>query len=47
MGKNFIILFEEKEGSTPIVRLLDNFNEIDIIHQPLNSGWEPFDLYYR
>jgi hypothetical protein len=48
MGKNFIILFEEKEGSTPIVRLLDNFNVIDIVRQVPNngnSGWEPFDLH--
>ncbi|MGH8167019.1 MAG: hypothetical protein ACREQ1_07255 [Woeseiaceae bacterium] len=45
MGKNFVILFEEKEGSTPIVRLLDNFNAIDIVHQVSNTGWEPFDLH--
>ena len=43
MGKNFIILFEEKEGSTPIVRLMDNFHSIDIVHQ--RSHWEPFDLH--
>ncbi len=45
MGKNFIILFEEKEGSTPIVRLLDNFDTINVVHQTSNSGWEPFDLH--
>ena len=45
MGRNFVILFEEKEGSTPIVRLLDNFNAIDIVHQVSNIGWEPFDLH--
>jgi hypothetical protein len=45
MGKNFIILFEEKEGSTPIVRLLDNFTTVDIVHQVSNTGWEPFDLH--
>lgn len=45
MGRNFIILFEEKEGSTPIVRLLDNFKSIDIVHQVSNAGWEPLDLH--
>lgn len=45
MAKNFIILFEEKEGSTPIVRLLDNFDSIDIVHQVSNTGWEPFDFH--
>jgi hypothetical protein len=44
MARNFIILFQEKEGSTPIVRLLDNFDSIDIVHQVANGGWEPFDL---
>lgn len=45
MSRNFVVLFEEKEGSTPIVRLLNNFNTIDIIHQVSNTGWEPFDLH--
>ena len=45
MGRNFVILFEEKEGSTPIVRLLDNFDGINILHQVSNRAWEPFDLH--
>lgn len=45
MGRNFVILFDEKEGSTPIVRLLDNFDAIDIVRQAPNTGWEPFDLH--
>jgi hypothetical protein len=45
MARNFIILFKEKEGSTPMVRLLDNFDSIDIVRQVSNSGWEPFDLH--
>lgn len=45
MARNFIILFEEKEGSTPIVRLLDNFTSVEIVHQISNTGWEPFDLH--
>jgi hypothetical protein len=45
MAKRFIILFEQKEGSTPMIRLLDNFDDIDIVHQESNSGWEPFDRH--
>jgi hypothetical protein len=45
MSTRFIILFEQKEGSTPMIRLLDNFDSIDIVHQVSNRGWEPFDLH--
>jgi hypothetical protein len=45
LGKNFIILFDEKEGSTPIVRLMNNFSAIDIVRQASKRGWEPFDMH--
>jgi hypothetical protein len=41
--KNFIIFFDEKEGTTPLVRLLHNFEKVSIIHA--KSGWEPFDRH--
>jgi hypothetical protein len=41
--KHFIILFEEKEGTSPLVRLLDHFEQVAIAHQVEQSGWEPFD----
>jgi hypothetical protein len=41
--KNFIIFFDEKEGTSPLVRLLDNFDRISIIRQVGN--WEPFDRH--
>jgi len=43
--RNFILFFEEKEGTSPLVRLLANFNQISVIHQVNNSGWEPFDRH--
>ena len=43
--RNFIILFNEKEGTSPLVRLLDNFDQVSITHQVQNSGWEPFDRH--
>lgn len=42
--RNFIIFFTEKEGSTPLVRLLDNFEQVSIIHQVETVAWEPFDV---
>jgi hypothetical protein len=43
--QNFIIFFEGKEGTSPLVRLLNNFEQISIIHQVNNKGWEPFDRH--
>ena len=43
--RNFIIFFEEKEGTSPLPRLLDNFDQISIVHQIDNRGWEPFDRH--
>lgn len=43
--KNFIIFFEEKEGTSALVRLLNNFGPVSIVHQTGNTGWEPFDLH--
>jgi len=43
--KNFIILFEEKEGTSPLMRLLDNFGDTTIVHQVNNKGWEPFETH--
>jgi hypothetical protein len=42
--KNFIIFFDEKEGTSPLVRLLDNFERISIIHE-VGGSWEPFDRH--
>lgn len=41
--KDFVILFEEKEGTSAIVRYLNNLDEVSILHQINNKGWEPFD----
>ena len=43
--KNFVILFQGHEGTSPLVRLLDNFDRVSIVHQVENSGWEPFDSH--
>ncbi|MGM0409103.1 MAG: hypothetical protein ACQERU_14070 [Bacteroidota bacterium] len=42
--RNFVILFQEKEGTSALVRMLDNFEEFTIIHQK-KGGWEPFNVH--
>ncbi len=43
--RNFIILFHEKTGTSPLVRLLDKFELISILHQVNYSGFEPLDRH--
>ena len=43
--RNFIILFNEKAGTSPLVRLLDKFDSISVVHQENNTGFEPFDRH--
>jgi len=45
--RNFIIIFAEKEGTSPLVRLLNNFEQISIAHQVGVIDWEPFDIHNR
>ena len=43
--RNFIILFHEKTGTSPLVRLLDKFDLISILHQTNYTGFEPLDRH--
>ena len=43
--RNFVILFQGKEGTSPLVRLLNNFEQISIVHHSDKYGWEPFDRH--
>jgi hypothetical protein len=43
--RNFIIFFHEKTGTSPLVRLLDKFDLITILHQENHTGFEPFDRH--
>ena len=45
--RNFIIIFADKEGTSPLLRLLNNFEQISIIHQVNTQDWEPFDIQNR
>jgi len=41
--KNFVHLFGEKEGSTAIVQLLAQFNQVHVVRA--KHEWEPFDAH--
>jgi len=43
--RSFIIFFHEKTGTSPLVRLLDKFESISIVHQKNYTGFEPFDRH--
>ena len=43
--RNFIIFFNEKEGTSPLIKVLNNFPQIDIILTTKNDGLEPFDFH--
>ena len=40
---NFILLFTQKEGTSAIIRILDHFERISVVHQINNEGFEPFN----
>jgi hypothetical protein len=44
-SQRFIILFDEKEGTSPLVQLLDKFPQVAVVHQVDRQGWEPFDRH--
>ena len=42
---NFLVLFDEKEGTSHLMVLLSHFSGISVVHQTDNYGWEPFDVH--
>ena len=44
-ASNFIIIFEEKEGTSILVRILNNFERVSVVHQVDGKIWEPFDKH--
>lgn len=43
--RNFIIIFTEKEGSTPLVRMLDKFEQISMLHQHNDKAWQAWEPF--
>jgi len=44
-ASNFIIFFNEKEGTSSLVRLLNSFERVSVVHHADGMGWEPFDKH--
>jgi hypothetical protein len=44
--RNFIIFFDEKTGTSPLVQLLDEFGLISVVRIGKNTGFEPFDTHH-
>jgi len=44
--RNFIIFFDEKAGTSPLVRLLNKFELISVVRTGKNTGFEPFDTHH-
>jgi hypothetical protein len=42
---NFLVLFNEKEGTSHLMVLLSHFSGVSVVHQTENQGWEPFDRH--
>ncbi len=43
--RHFIIFFIGKEGTSPLIRLLDNFDRVSVLHHEGGGGLEPFDRH--
>lgn len=43
--RNFVIFFDAKEGTSAVVRLLDNFERVSVVHLAGVVKWEPFDRH--
>lgn len=41
--RNFVVFFDGREGTTALMQLLSNFDQISVLHYDIKSGWEPFD----
>lgn len=37
-----MILFDGREGTTALMQMLNNFDQISVLHHDHQSGWEPF-----
>ena len=44
-ARRFVMFFDQKEGTSPVMRLLHRFPGVEILHHPPGRGWEPFDRH--
>ena len=39
--RDFVLFFEEKEGTSAMMRWADRLDGVDVLHHPNGRGWEP------
>lgn len=44
--KDFILFFEEKEGTSAMMRWADRFENVQVVHHQNGRGWEPLEPYH-
>jgi hypothetical protein len=44
--RDFILFFEEKEGTSAMMRWADRFEHVQTVHHQNGRGWEPLELYH-
>ena len=43
--KDFVLFFEEKEGTTAIMRWADRLSQVRVLHYTDDGGWEPLEPF--
>ena len=44
--RDFILFFEEKEGTSAMMRWADRFENVRVVHHQNGRGWEPLEPYH-
>jgi hypothetical protein len=44
--KDFLLFFEEKEGTSAMMRWADRFENVQVVHHQNGRGWEPLEPYH-
>ena len=45
MMKDFLLFFEEKEGTSAMMRWADRFENVQVVHHQNGRGWEPLEPF--
>jgi len=43
--RDFVLFFEEKEGTSAMMRWADRLNAVDVLHHTNGRGWEPLEPF--
>ena len=43
--RDFVLFFEEKEGTSAMMRWADRLDGVDVLHHTNGRGWEPLEPF--